>query len=130
MPRYPYGSQYTPPAPVLPVRVSRPDTVSAIVLPALVDTGADVSVVPQGLPTRMGLPVVGRIAVAGIDGFPHRLPIYAAVATLNGYSRVIRVVSIGATSLIGRDLLNTIIAHLHGPEAALELDLPPGPHGR
>ncbi len=123
MPRYPYGAQYTPPAPVLPVRVGRPGAVSAFLLSALVDTGADLSVLPQGLPTRLGLPVVGRVAVAGVDGIHHRLPIYAAEATIDGYRVTIRVVSLGIDPLIGRDFLNTITAHLHGQEAVLDVDL-------
>lgn len=125
MPRYPYGTRYTPPAPLLPLRIGRPGVTPTVLVSALVDTGADLSVLPQGLPARLGLPPVGRLAVAGVDGLPHPLPVYAAEASVNGFRTTIRVVSLGETPLIGRDLLNKITLHLHGPEAVLDIDLPP-----
>jgi predicted aspartyl protease len=124
MPRYPYDRRYTPPAPVLPVRVGRPGTTPEVFLSALVDTGADISVLPEGLPGRLGLPAVDRVSVAGIGGLPHSLPVYAAEVAVNGFRKVIRAVSLGATPLIGRDLLNSLTVRLHGPEAILDVDLP------
>jgi len=124
MPRYPYGKQYTPPAPVLPVRVGQPGTTPTVLLSALVDTGADLSVLPQGLPARLNLPAVGRLPVAGVDGLPRPLPVYAAEVAVNGYRAAIRVVSLGATPLIGRDLLNRLAVHLRGPEGVLDVELP------
>ncbi len=125
MPRYRYGRQYDPPAPVLPVRVGRPGTTPAVLLSALVDTGADLSVLPQGLPARLRLPAVGRLTVAGVEGLPRPLPVYAVEVALDGYRSVIRAVSLGTTPLIGRDVINRITVHLRGPEATLEVDLPP-----
>jgi predicted aspartyl protease len=124
MPRYPYATRYAPAAPILPVRVGRPGALPAVLLSALVDTGADVSVLPRGLPARLGLPAVDRVVVAGVDGLRHPLPVYAVEVALNGYRTAIRAVSLGATPLIGRDLLNRITVHLRGPEAILEVDLP------
>ena len=124
MPRYPYGKKYAPPAPLLPVRVGPPGVVPTVLLSALVDTGADISVLPQGLAVRLGLPAVDRVTVAGVDGLPRPLPVYAAEVALNGYRTAIRAVSLGTTPLIGRDLLNKITLHLHGREAILDVDLP------
>ncbi len=50
MPRYRYGTQYTPPAPMLPVRVDRPGASSAFLLSALLDPGADLSVLLKAFP--------------------------------------------------------------------------------
>lgn len=124
MPRYPYDGRYIPPAPVLPVRVGRPGAVPEVFLSALVDTGADISVLPQGLPARLGLPAVGRVSVAGVDGLSHSLPVYAAEVALDGYRKVVRAVGLGETPLIGRDLLNSITVRLDGPKAILEVELP------
>lgn len=124
MPRYPYGRQYHPPAPVLPLRVGRPGAAPAVLVPALVDTGADLSVLPQGLPARLQLPAVGRLAVAGVEGVPRQLPVYAVEVSVNGYRAIVRAVSLGATMLVGRDLINKVTLHLHGPEAALDVELP------
>ncbi len=123
MPRYPYETRYTPPAPILPMRVGRPGAMPTVLLSALVDTGADLSVLPHGLPARLGLPAVDRVVIAGVDGLRHPLPVYAAEVALDGYRTAIRAVSLGATPLIGRDLLNRITVHLHGPEAVLDVDL-------
>lgn len=125
MPRYPYDKRYSPPAPVLAVRVGRPGTLPDVFLPALVDTGADISVLPEGLPARLGLPVVDRVSVVGVGGLPHPFPVYAAEVALNGYRKIIRAVSLGTTPLIGRDLLNSITVRLDGPGATLEVELPP-----
>ncbi len=125
MPRYPYETRYTPPAAVLPMRVGRPGAIPTVFLSALVDTGADISVLPQGLPARLGLPAVDRVVVAGVDSPPRPLPVYAAEVALNGYRTVIRAVSLGAAPLIGRDFLNRITVRLHGPEAILDVDFPP-----
>lgn len=129
MPRYQYGRQYHPPAPVLPLRVGRPGTAPAVLVPALVDTGADLSVLPQGLPARLRLPAVGRLAVAGVEGVPLQLPVYAVEVSMNGDRSIVRAVSLGATMLIGRDLINKLTLHLHGPEAVLDVDLRPATPG-
>ena len=130
MPRYRYSRQYDPPAPILAVRVGRPGATPAVLLAALLDTGADLSVLPQGLPARLQLPAVGRLSVAGVEGVPRPLPLYAVEVSLNGYRRIIRAVSLGTTPLIGRDLINKITIHLHGPEAFLETDLSAGTSGK
>lgn len=125
MPRYLYEKRYTPPAPVLPMRIGRPGAQPEVFLSALVDTGADISVLPQGLAGRLGLPAVDRVTISGVDSLPHPLPVYAAEVAINGYRTLIRAVSLGTTPLIGRDLLNTLTLRLLGPETILEVDLPP-----
>jgi predicted aspartyl protease len=106
------------------VRVGRPGAAPAVLLPALVDTGADLSVIPQTLPARLSLPAVGRLAVAGVDGVPHPVPVYAVEFAIDTYRVIVRAVSLGRTPLIGRDLLNKMKAHLDGPKAVLDVDLP------
>jgi predicted aspartyl protease len=97
-----------------------------VLLSALVDTGADLSVLPLGLPARLRLPAVGRLAVAGVDGLARPLPLYAVEVSIDGYRVLVRAVSLGTTPLIGRDLINRITVHLHGPQAVLDVDLPRG----
>ncbi len=123
MPRYPYGRQYEPPAPVLRVRVGRPGTRPALLLAALVDTGADLCVLPDGLPERLDLPAVGHLTVAGVDGRPQSLTAYVAELAVEAYRMSIRVIGLGTTPLVGRNLLNKLVAHLDGPKGVLEVDL-------
>ena len=124
MPRYRYATRYLPPAPVLPLRVGRPGDVPQVLLSALVDTGADLSVLPQGLPGRLDLPVVGRLPVAGVDGVPRPQPLYAVEVAIEHYRLVVRAVSLGPTPLVGRDVLNRLTVHLLGAQSTMDVDLP------
>jgi len=109
---------------MVPVHVSRPGAVLRVLLPALVDTGAGISVLPEDLPTQLGLPYTGRIDVAGFDGTPRTLPLYAVEIGLNGYRSIIQAVGFGTTPLIGRDVLNKLVSHFYGPDGILDVDLP------
>ena len=124
MPRYRYGRQHTPPAPVLPVRVGRPGATPEIFFSALVDTGADISVLPLGLPAQLHLPAVGRLTVVGVEGPPRSLPLYAVEVSVNGYRVIARAVSLGTTPLIGRELINKMLMRFDGPKALLEVSFP------
>ena len=124
MPRYRYSRQYTPPGPVLPVRVGRPGATPEVFVSALVDTGADISVLPQGLPAQLHLPAVGRLTVAGVGGPPRSLPLYAVEVSMNGYRVIARAVSLGTTPLLGRDLVNKMLMRFDGPKAVLEVSFP------
>ncbi len=124
MPRYLYGTRYRPPAPILPVGVGRPGAMPSVLLSALVDTGADLSVLPQRVPAQLALPPVGRVTVVGVDGLPRRFPLYAVEVAIHGYRALMRVIGVGADPLVGRDLLNRVTAHLHGPDGVLDIDLP------
>ncbi len=122
MPRHPYSPRYVPPAPVLPVHVSSPGATLRVLLQALVDTGAGISVLPQDLPSQLGLPRAGRIVVSGFEGVPRILPVYLAEIGINGYLSIIRAVCFGTAPLIGRDLLNRFVAHFYGPETAFDVE--------
>ena len=124
MPQYRYAGRYLPAAPVLPVRVGRPGDSPRVLLSALVDTGADLSVLPQGLPARLDLPAVGRLPVAGVDGVSRPLPVFAVEVAIEDYRLVIRAVSLGGTPLVGRDVLNKLTLHLQGPQGVMDVDLP------
>ncbi len=119
--RFPYGTHYTPPAPVVPMRVGRPGARPTVLLAALVDTGADISVLPRGVPAHLALPIVGRLTVEGIGGPPRPVPVYAAEVAIEAYRVVLRVISLGTTTLLGRGLLNRLMIHLDGPEAMLAI---------
>ncbi len=78
---------------------------------------------------HLELPIVDRLAIAGFDGSPHSLPVYAAGVAIDDFRAIIRVISVGSTPLIGRDVRSKITVHLHDLRALLDLDLPSGtPH--
>jgi len=119
-----YDPQRTPPAPILPIRLGRPGTDPNVLLVALVDTGADATVIPPALAMRLDLPVLAEVAVAGTGGFSQRAMVHAAVVEVGGSQWPIQVLALGGEALVGRDLLNQWVATLRGPAGILEVETP------
>ncbi len=105
----------------MPLRVGLPRGETAVALAALVDSGADLSVVPESVPRTLGLPSIGEITVHGVGGAARRVPLYAAEVEGAGLRRIIEVVAIGAEALIGRDLINELVVTLDGPRRLLRV---------
>lgn len=122
-----YDPQRTPPAPILPIRLGRPGTDPNVLLAALVDTGADATVIPPALAMRLDLPVLAEVAVAGTGGFGQRAMVHAAVVEVGGSKWPIQVLALGGEALVGRDLLNEWVATLRGPAQILEIETPDRP---
>lgn len=126
-----YDLQRNPPAPVLPMRIGRPGADPAVLLVALVDTGADATVIPSALARRLDLPMVADVAVAGPGGFSQRAGVHSAMVEVGGLQWPVRVLAVGNEPLVGRDLLNEWVATLRGPAGILEIETPdPKPNGR
>lgn len=122
--RYDYDAGFDPPAPVLPIRVGPPGREASVLLPALADTGADLTVVPQVIAHQAALPVVGEVGVRGVDGVTRRAALYAAQVEVEGAADVLEVVALGEQTLVGRDLLNRWVATFDGPGGSLEIARP------
>lgn len=84
-------------------------------MPAVVDSGADLSVVPDMVARRGRLPLIGSITVGGVGGTTRRARLYAAQVEVAGVRRIIEVVGLGQEALIGRNLLNDWVVTLDGP---------------
>src|SRR3972149_1330967 len=82
-----YAARKPPPAPVLPVRLGAPGVEPTVFLVALVDTGADLSVVPEQVPAQAQLPRVGEITIRGVGGSQRRVPLFAAAGGGAGATR-------------------------------------------
>jgi predicted aspartyl protease len=123
--RVAYDPHRTPPAPILPIRLGRPGTDPNVLLTALVDTGADATVIPPALAMRLDLPVLAEVAVAGTGGLSQRAMVHAAVVEVGGSQWPIQVLAVGGETLVGRDLLNQWVATLRGPAGILEVETPP-----
>jgi len=117
---FPYDTHRSPPAPVLPVRLGPPRAEPATAVAALVDSGADVTVLPEGLPQALGLPQVGEVTVRGVAGTA-RVPVFAARVEAAGRRWIAEVVGVGGEALLGRDLLNHWVVTLDGPRRSLHL---------
>lgn len=119
--RFAYDDSYEPPAPVLPLRVARPGGGEAVLLPGLLDTGADCTLVPAGIARRLRLPTVDRVEITGVGGSVRRVPVHAAFIETAGLRVLARVVAFEHEAIVGRDLLNHLVALLDGPRRRLAL---------
>jgi predicted aspartyl protease len=128
MPSYD-GSRFDPPAPVAEVTlVSRAggQSVSGVLL--LVDTGADVTLLPRMAVERLGVPPLPgqRYEVMGFDGTTSFAPV--AVLDMVFLDRVFRgrYLLIGQEcGILGRDVLNHAALLLDGPRKQWMAQSPP-----
>lgn len=117
----PYDTSCEPPAPVVPVRVSAPGSPDAVLVSAMVDSGADITVIQAGLARQLGLPAVSTVVVEGSGGTARRAPIYAAEILVAGESLMLEVLALGDEALVGRELLSRWVTTLDGPGAKLRI---------
>ena len=124
--RYNYNRQLTPAAPFVHIRiVSYDGRVLAERVPAQIDTGADLTVVPDELADRLNLMPRGEMAVGGFGSGRAVATIYQARIGIHNLPLVpARVVSNVAEPrvLLGRDVLNRHRIVLDGPRATLEIE--------
>lgn len=117
---HPYAS-LEPPCPELPVRIASPDGERGVLLPALVDTGADLSVLPLSLVRVLALPLVGEVRLQGFGGGEQPWPLYAAEVQVESLRDIFQVLAFGSEALLGRDVLNHLRLVLDGPRLTLEV---------
>jgi predicted aspartyl protease len=103
------------------VRIAAPGGEEGVLLLALVDSGADVTVVPESITAHAGLPVIRDVRVRGVGGVPKRLLVHAAEIEGAGKIQFAEVVGLGEETLLGRNVLNLWTLTLHGPEEELEV---------
>lgn len=108
MAQFSYDAGFTPPAPVVDLVVSAPGAGKSMQLRGLIDSGADLTVLPQNVIAETGLQYVDEMLVEGFDGVPSVRPIYAAhISIQGGWSMILKVVCIpGEIALVGRDVIN------------------------
>jgi predicted aspartyl protease len=119
--RFTYEANLDPPGPVIPVRISAPRATDAVMLPMIVDTGADCTLVPSEIVRRLALPQVDVIGISGVGGGKQRATMHAALVELAGLPVLARVVAFGGEAILGRDLLNRVVVTLDGPELAVSV---------
>jgi len=121
MARYPYDESYEPPAAVLPLRASAPGRLDeGTLIPALVDTGADMTVLPEAMIRQLRLPPVGQVEAHGFRGALQSLIVYAAELQVEGTTVLCEVLA-GNEALLGRDILGRCVLVLDGPRKKVEL---------
>lgn len=88
---------------------------------AQIDTGADMTVIPEELARRLRLVRAGSAHLIGFDGQPVVKPTHLVNIELDGHSFEMVEVSYASDFLIGRDILNRLEVHLYGKNLTFEV---------
>jgi hypothetical protein len=105
---YSYDSEFDTPAPVLSFQISSPSRSSSFTITALVDSGADITVIPRTVAQGLSLQPVYVAYSQGFGGVPQESIVFSALVTVEGEESVI----IGVLTwnedyaLLGRDIIN------------------------
>lgn len=122
---YDYNRDYEPAAPTIPISLSRSGaTIASQETVALVDTGADATMIPIDLLRSVGARYVQQRQMRGIVGEAITVNLYlTAVHVDDLIVHGIRAVAVpaGAEAILGRDVLNQWEVTLNGP--ALEISI-------
>ena len=123
---YRYNTSIDPPAAYLPVRMTNPDTGASIRLPAKIDSGAAMSVLPQTAVADLALEPTGDILASGYDRRVALLPTYSVTFGIEDYTfqDIEITVSPRKDVLLGRDVLNYFILTLNGKDLTFDLKDP------
>jgi len=125
MVRYQYAKDVLPPAPFVHVELQNPFSDLAVSdLPALLDSGADRTVVPAKLARDLQLTAIRDIVVGGLGGAQHSLQTFRVLLQIrhNEPTRLEVIAHEGEPFiLLGRDVLNQFRIVLDGPNQMLEI---------
>lgn len=120
---WPYNSVEQPPAPVLSLVVYHPEhNTQSIRVHAKLDTGADISALPDTIVQQLALPVTSKLVVEGYDGVSTTVSSYAARLVIESVPlKPQEIIAIPETyALLGRDVLNNFYLYLKGPELVFD----------
>jgi len=111
-----YSSEYSPPAPSLKIKLARPFSDHSLELQAKLDTGADMTVIPQRAVSELRLIPASRVSVTSFDGQRIWRYTYFVNLSFNGFEyKMVEVISAQHRDvLLGRDILNRLKIILDG----------------
>lgn len=123
--KFSYSNSYTPPAPVLEIRLGYPgERLSIGPLAAIIDTGADGTLIPLALVDKLGAPFVDDIRIRSHWEEWRNVQLFTVDVGIGDIRLpAIEVVGdpAGIEIVLGRNLLNRMAMILDGPENLVEL---------
>src|SRR4051794_28347649 len=125
--RFAYSDINSPPTLMVPVVVAGPDLPLVQDVDALIDTGADGSIIPASMRLALGLKPSGMVTARGARNEKWEFIAFYRVRVRVAGSEWIEtraVESVKPYKTLGRDVLNRFILTAHGPEGWFQLELP------
>ena len=119
-----YDRNFSPPAPIAEVSIFHPITgASSGLLQGKLDTGADITVIPEVFVSRLGLSAKAYLWARGYDGtFSHRPVYYVRLAIEANDLLAVRCIAADRRNvLVGRNVLNRFFITLDGKNLRFNL---------
>ena len=123
-----YNQEIEPPGPFLDIIIRHPRSPAKFQsVPAKLDTGADVSAIPQRIADELELLPTRTILIEGYDGSQTIIETYTVTieAATARFLQVEVILIPDESALLGRDLLNFFYIQLNGPALTFDLRLAP-----
>ena len=120
----PYDTSFDPPAPVVDVTIIHPTTDrSSSVLRGKLDSGADITVIPDKIISELEISPKGYVWVQSYDSSYSRRPVYYVSLSVEGFILpFIRCITTSSTNLLlGRNMMNHFVIILDGNNLTFEL---------
>jgi predicted aspartyl protease len=119
-----YSRDFDPPAPFIDMIVAAPsDSGSQRSVGALLDTGAEVSVIPQQIVHELELSPYAEMVIEAFDGRRQRVNLYVVALEIAGTRlSLVRAIAYSTSyAILGRDVLNRFLTTLDGPHLSFEI---------
>lgn len=121
---YDYNHDFAPAAPFAEIQVTAPDTSDKITVSAMIDSGADATLLPRDLLSRINARPIDTRTLRTVTGIRTTVNLYRVNLEL-GPHLIKNIHAVGNTSsegaILGRDVLNHLIITLNGLAQVCEI---------
>jgi predicted aspartyl protease len=122
--KYSYTRSIFPPALVIPIVIEDKDRMNSMVIDSKIDTGADITTIPENVIMALNLKPDNLVDVRGPFDDYKVVPTYLIIVKLeDGREFRLKVVpNKKGIMLLGRDALNGVILTANGPKQVFTID--------